>query len=159
MSQSFAKPVPLDTDPTLASDSDYVAPSQSAVKSYVDNQISAIENPNHQTILTVSGSLTVASNPLRVYNKLGVSQTISEVFIAVNTAPTGANVIVDVNKNGTTIFTNQANRPEIAASANTDSTVSIDVATWAAGEYLTIDVDQIGSALPGSDLVVHIISN
>jgi len=34
-----------------------------------------------------------------------------------------------------------------------------DVASWVAGEYLTIDVDQIGSTLPGSDLVVHIISS
>ena len=111
-----------------------------------------------QTLLTISGDLTLVSNPLRIYNKLGATLTISEVFIAVNTAPTGANVIVDVNKDGTTIFTNQANRPEIAASGYTDSTTNIDVASWAVGEYLTIDVDQIGSTLPGSDLVVHIIS-
>ena len=34
------------------------------------------------------------------------------------TPPAGAALVVDVNKNGTTIYTNQANRPSIAAGAN-----------------------------------------
>lgn len=110
-----------------------------------------------QTILTFSGELEVADNPMRVYNRLGAAQTISEVFICVGTAPAGANIIVDVHKDGATIFTNQAHRPEIAASASSGSTTDIDVATWAAGEYLTAHIDQVGSGTPGSDLVVHIV--
>lgn len=37
MSQGFTKNVPLDTDGTLAANSDYIAPSQKATKTYVDN--------------------------------------------------------------------------------------------------------------------------
>ena len=110
-----------------------------------------------QTIFTVSGALTVASSPLRIYNKLGANQTISEVFIVASTAPVGAAILVDVNLDGTTIFTNQAHRPTIADGANTGTTTDVDVATWTDDSYLTIDVDQIGSGTAGADLVVHII--
>jgi len=78
-------------------------------------------------------------------------------MIAANTAPVGAAVIVDVHKDGTTIFTNQAHRPQIADGANVGNTTDIDVASWATDAYLQIDVDQIGSGTAGSDLTVHII--
>jgi len=109
------------------------------------------------SILTFPGTLVVSSNPLRIYNKTGATQTIREVFLAVGTAPTGAAVIVDIHKNGTTIFTDQGNRPQVAAGDNTGTTTTIDVASWADGEYLTAHIDQVGSTVAGADLVVHII--
>lgn len=78
------------------------------------------------------------------------------VTIMVNTAPTGASLIVDVNKNGTTIFTSQAARPTIAASAFASSEAVPAVNTVAAGEYLTVDVDQVGSTIPGGDLTINV---
>jgi len=108
---------------------------------------------------TVSGELTVDPNPIRITNLTGDTLTISEVYLAVNTAPTGAAVIVDVHKDGVTIFTNQAHRPQIAATAFDGSTTTIDVDAWASMSYLQIDVDQIGSTLPGEDLTVTIIAS
>ena len=110
-----------------------------------------------QTVLTFSGTLAVTDNPLRIYNQFGIAQTISKVFLSAGTAPTGASVIVDVHQDGTTVFTDQGNRPAITSGNNTGESTSIDVATWAAGSYLTVHVDQIGSTVAGSDLVVHII--
>jgi len=75
----------------------------------------------------------------------------------VNTPPTDSSIIVDIHKDGTTIFTNQANRPTIAAGANIGNTTTIDVPSWAVGEYLEMDIDQIGSGTAGSDLTIHII--
>ena len=108
-------------------------------------------------IFTFSGDLAVGASPFRIYNPLGVSVTISKVFLAASTAPTGAAIIADIHKDATTIFTNQAHRPQIAAAANTGETTTIDVATWAAGEYLTAEIDQIGSGTAGANLVVHIV--
>ena len=110
-----------------------------------------------QTIFSLSGTLSVLPGVLRIYNKFGSTQTINEVFIVVNTPPTSANIIIDVNINGTTIFTNQANRPSITAGSNTGTTTTIDVSAWAEDSYLTIDVDQIGSGVAGSDLTVHVL--
>ena len=74
----------------------------------------------------------------------------------VGTAPTGASLIVDVHLNGTTIFTTQANRPTIAISAFDSGLATPDVQVAAAGQYFTVDVDQIGSTIAGSDLTVFI---
>lgn len=82
------------------------------------------------------------------------AMTIAGVRAAVGTAPTGASIIVDVNKNGTTIYTTQANRPAIAATTTSSSETTPDVTAVAAGDLVTVDVDQVGSTIAGSDLVV-----
>jgi hypothetical protein len=80
------------------------------------------------------------------------------VTAAVNTAPTGTSLILDVNKNGTSIFaTTPSNRPTIAAAANATTVEPVpDTVNLAAGDYLTVDVDQIGSGTAGSDLTVFV---
>jgi len=103
------------------------------------------------------GNVVVNIGTFRLYNDTGTTWTITGVRASVGTAPAGAAIIIDVNKNGTTIFTTQANRPTIAAAANTSGNVTnADVTTIAAGEYLTIDIDQIGSTTAGADLTVQI---
>jgi hypothetical protein len=73
------------------------------------------------------------------------------------TAPTGQALICDVNKNGTTIFTTQANRPQIAAGANASATVATpDVTSFDALDYFTVDVDQVGSGAAGADLILNL---
>lgn len=82
--------------------------------------------------------------------------TIQKISAYVRTAPTGASLIIDVNKNGTTIFTTQANRPTITSGSNEDASAIPDVTSVLAGDVLEIDVDQIGSGDPGEDLVITI---
>lgn len=111
-----------------------------------------------QTIFTVDGALnSVGLCPSRIYNEYGATRTVTKVFICVGVAPTGSSVIVDVLKNGTTIFSNPAHRPQIASGANTGYSTSIDVASWAADDYLQVQVAQYGSTSPGSYLTVHIV--
>lgn len=105
---------------------------------------------------SVGGTLAVQAYSLRVYATRDV--TISSVRASCGTAPTGASLKVDVNKNGTTIFTNQANRPEIAIGTNTDTSVP-DVTALSEGDYLTFDIDQVGSTVAGSDLVIQVVAN
>lgn len=81
---------------------------------------------------------------------------IINVMLAANTAPTGASIICDVNKNGITVFTTQANRPSIAVAANASSAAVPDVTAIALGDYLTVDIDQVGSTIAGADLVVQV---
>lgn len=108
-----------------------------------------------EEVYSLPGALTVGAGALRLYNRSSVPWVLTRVYISVGTAPTGADLIVDVNINGTTIFTTQANRPTIAASANTGTSGVPDVTTVNVGEYLTVDVDQVGSTVAGSNLVVQ----
>ena len=107
-------------------------------------------------IFTLSGTLQTFTGALRITNKFGISRTISKVHLAVKDAPTSAAIIVDIHKDGTTIFTNQAHRPQIADAAYSGESTDIDVSTWADAEYLTMDIDQVGSVLPGGYLVVEV---
>lgn len=101
------------------------------------------------------GALTVTTGVSQL--PMDQTWTIASVVARVSTAPTGASILVDVNKNGTTIFTTQANRPAIAATTNASSVVTnMNVTSLTAGDYLSIDVDQIGSTIAGSDLVVAV---
>jgi hypothetical protein len=101
---------------------------------------------------SVAGALTVRTGTHRIY--LEGNYVIETVRAAVGTAPVGSAVIVDVNKNGTTIYTTQGNRPQIAAASNSATGNSPAVATFAAGDYLTVDIDAVGSTVAGADLVV-----
>lgn len=98
------------------------------------------------------GTLTVGVGKGRV--RLPTAATIVSVSATANTAPTGAGIVVDVNKNGTTVFTTQGNRPSIATGANASADAIPDVTTLTAGDYLTVDIDQVGSTVAGADLIV-----
>lgn len=83
--------------------------------------------------------------------------TIVKVKVVVKTAPTGASLIVDVNKAGTTIFTTQGNRPEIAIGETQDDSGTPDVTALSEGDKVTIDIDQVGSTVAGADLTVEVV--
>ena len=86
--------------------------------------------------------------------------TINGVVASVGTAPTGASVICDVNLNGTTIFSTQANRPTIAAgTVKTSSMPTPNTTSISQFDLLSVDIDQVGSTVPGADLIVVISYN
>jgi hypothetical protein len=107
-------------------------------------------------IFGVEGTLTTGTNKTFEIVADG-TLTIVKVKAHVKTAPTGATLIVDVNKAGTTIFTNQANRPTIAIGATDDDSGTPDVTALAEGNVLSIDIDQIGSTVAGADLTVEVV--
>lgn len=107
---------------------------------------------------TVDGEIETTTGKLRIYNRTGHTRIITGVYLSVGTPPTGAAVIVDIHMDGTTIHTTQSNRAQIAATANTGQTTTIEVSAWPNGSYLTMDIDQVGSTNPGNDLVVGIVS-
>lgn len=78
------------------------------------------------------------------------------VTVALAEAPTVTAAIFDVNCNGTTIFTTQANRPQVQPGELTAISGPPDSADLTAGDLLTFDIDQIGSGQPGDTLVLSV---
>lgn len=107
-----------------------------------------------EKIYTWPGNAVVNTGALRIYFKRAA--TILNVYASCSTAPTGASLILDVNLNGVTIFTTQGNRPTITAAAFSDLTNAPDVTAVSAGDFITVDIDQIGSTVPGADIVVSV---
>jgi hypothetical protein len=109
----------------------------------------------HQVqVFTVPGTLSVGTGKTKFYIPGPI--TLGNVRASVGTAATGADITIDVNKNGTTVFTTQTNRPKIFAGQTVVSTSTPNVTTLTTGDYLTVDIDTVGSLNPGSDLTVQI---
>lgn len=103
------------------------------------------------------GTLQTGTNVTRTPIIIPFNVNVKKAFARIMTAPTGASVIVDINRNGTSIWnTNQANRLTIAAGANSASQTSFDTTSLSEGDYLTLDIDQIGSTVAGVDLIVEL---
>ena len=92
----------------------------------------------------------------RIYNDSGRTLTLDLVRTRVITPPATTPIIVDVNLDGTTIFTTQANRPSIAAAANTALSGTPQVVSWPNGSYLDYHIDAIGTGTVGADLQVDV---
>lgn len=113
-----------------------------------------LANPNAEETLHffIAGTLSAAGDQAAAI--IGKAGTITDVRAYALTAPANQAVIVDVHKNGTTVFTTQANRPTIAAAENASTTTAPDVTSLAAGDRLTVDIDQIGTGTEGANLMV-----
>lgn len=102
------------------------------------------------TTFFYGSTLAVTTGVGRAPITTNTAGTITEVRAAVNTAPTGAAINLSVKKNGSSFAT-----PSIAISANAGSTAGLSTAV-AAGDYITVDITQVGSTVAGSDLVVTV---
>lgn len=85
---------------------------------------------------------------------------VKSVRTVLGTAGTVQTTIVDVNKNGTTIFTTQGNRPTIAISGTVSPAATPNpgaVSTLNAGDVLSFDVDQFGTSAADLSVSVEIV--
>ena len=79
------------------------------------------------------------------------NMTVSEVFIVVNTAPTGANAIFDITESGTTILSTLVSIDATETSSLTAATPPvISDSTLTKGNIIGVNVDQIGSTVAGA---------
>ena len=126
----------------------------------------AVSSATYQGSVTfgIVGAATLRTGTARIYNDSGRTRTITSVRLSANTAPsgttstpiTGAAMVGDVNKGGTSIFTTTANRPAIPNGSNTHKTTGIGTSTWEDGTYLTADIDFVGSTTAGSDVTLTV---
>lgn len=79
--------------------------------------------------------------------------TITGIELRAKTGPTGSDpLIIDINKNGTTIF---GVKPQINAGSQVDAGVATLTTTdLVAGDVLVVDVDGIGDSVAGADISV-----
>ena len=81
--------------------------------------------------------------------------TILGVSASAVDAPEGADLILDINLDGDSIFSSPGDRPRILAGEHDCAEVSGTVPV-SAGAWLTVDIDQVGSSAPGSGVSVYV---
>lgn len=106
-----------------------------------------------------SGTLTTQTS--KDYKSVPDDVTFERCDIVVDTVPTGADIIVDIERSTddgatwTTIFTGGTNRPTIAASARAGATTTVDVPSGTGNDHLwRAKISQVGSTVAGADLTV-----
>lgn len=104
----------------------------------------------HMDKATYPGVLATSTGGLRVTNDTVAEATIGKITASVGTAPTGADIVIVVLKNGVTITTSFA----IAAGTNSGTAVLSDT-SFEPGDYLTFNVTQVGSTIAGSNLTIQ----
>lgn len=118
----------------------------------VDNYIKQ-DPPNlgiqTELVICLAGAASVGANKASWYPQHNF--LITRVSVYSTDAPTGASLIVDCNRNGTTIFTDQAKRPQVAAGENSDDSDTPDVTRISIGNRVTFDNDQVGSGTAGGN--------
>ena len=94
------------------------------------------------------GTLAVNTGDKRLY--MARAGTFGTFDMYVKTAPAGAALNVQINKNGSSIGTGT-----IADGANSGTGQALSSTSFSAGDYLTVDITQIGSSTAGEDLYIN----
>ena len=111
-----------------------------------------------EMLIAVSDETTsLSTGTAKVTFRMPHKVTLSNVRASVSTAPTGANIIVDINEGGSTILSTKINIDATEKTSTTAAAPVISDATLADDSEMTIDIDQVGSTLPGAGLKVLLI--
>jgi hypothetical protein len=107
---------------------------------------------------TVSGALSTAGPwNYKLYNDTGQNRIITGVRASVGTPAAGSNIVIDVLRSGSTIFTNSG----FTLGQGLDTTGRVtgfnSGSTVLTTDYLTVALKQVGSTNSGSNLVVQIM--
>ena len=107
-------------------------------------------------VFTVIGNLSTGTSVTPIVI-VPANLTIIKAYAVVKTAPGGASILIDINKNGTSIWNvTQANRLAILATATTGVQTAFDTTQLTDGDQLTIDIDQVGSVTSGADITIEL---
>lgn len=98
-------------------------------------------------------ALTTGTNKIRF--RMPYAGTLTAVRASVNTAPTGAALVVDINETGTTLLSTKLSIDATETSSTTAATPAvISDSALADNAEISVDIDQIGSSVAGAGLKV-----
>lgn len=104
-------------------------------------------------IFTMEGVLQTKIGTLKWRNS--GATTFEGVLGVVGDAPVGDDILIDVNKNGVSLFA--VTKVTIPDGQTNNGALAIpDVVELVDGDEISVDIDQVGSTTPGSDLTVEV---
>lgn len=140
---------------------------------FSNKSTTAVVLPDVVAVLQKAGALATGTTTTGMVFRAPRGMKVWGVAAQVGTAPATQSIILDVKKAatptaaGTTIFTDQNRRPTIAASGDSSTlggtanagypgTATGVTADLNAGDYLRVEIAQVGTGTTGSDLSVQI---
>lgn len=112
---------------------------------------------------TYSGNLGIGDLTYRLYNDTTRDRVIRQVRMSLGVPAQGRSVIVDLKKNGLSVFHERAFypgpgiRPLLKAGESTIvTTPAAGKEVWEVDSYLTVAINQIGSTQSGADMTLQV---
>jgi hypothetical protein len=115
--------------------------------------------PTESLVVAASDETTaISTGTAKITFRMPYAFTLTAVRASVTTAPTGADLIIDINEAGSTILSTKLS---IDAGEKTSTTAAtpavISDSALADDAEITIDFDQVGSTIPGAGVKVALI--
>lgn len=103
----------------------------------------------------IAGNAAISNGVGRL--RPGFACELIDCFMEAGTAPGGASLIANVRQNGAGagILAGGA-RPRLLAGSSSGAVFAFSGTTLDSDDYLTADVEQIGSSTPGADVTLHV---
>jgi|DEB0MinimDraft_10_1074344.scaffolds.fasta_scaffold32332_2 hypothetical protein len=112
----------------------------------------SLANITNVVALTHTGELSAYTGTKRWYAPKNI--TISKIKARVDTAPTGAGIVIQVNRTSSGVTTNQ--QLTVADGTTLISDTSPTISSMSEDDFLTIDIVSVGSTVAGENLTVEI---
>lgn len=133
---------------------------QTLTNKYINYESNIVDRLPQELLVAVSPdettALTTGTGKYTLY--LPADLVLVSVRATVSTAPTGSGIIVDINKNGTSILSTKIT---IDATTKTSALASvppeISDTALADTDEITIDIDQVGATIAGAGLKILLI--
>lgn len=124
-------------------------------------RVTDVEGAVTQCIAVACSDETTAltTGTAKVAFRMPYAFTLTGIRASVTTAPTGADLIVDVNESGSTVMTTDKLRIDAGEKTTTTAATPPALTDTALADdaEITIDIDQIGSTIAGAGLKVYLI--
>ncbi|MEP6743830.1 MAG: hypothetical protein ABJB61_15140 [bacterium] len=136
--------ISLDTDGTLAANSDTAIASQKAVKAYVDARSEAIG------LVSSDETTALTTGAAKITFRMPYAFTVTGIRSSVNTASSSGLVTVDINEGGTSILSTKLSIDANEKTSQTAATPSvISDSVLADDAEITVDIDAAGTGAKG----------
>ena len=155
MGQSYTKGIPLDTDQTLSNDSDFVAPTQKATKTFVASGLATkqdllgytAENSSNKSSSYTSSSTTTYPNTKALVDGLATKQnTITGAATSITSSNLTASKAVVSDSSGK-VATSSTTSTEIGYVAGVTSAIQTQLSTWKF-PLVFLDFETINPVIP-----------
>ena len=110
----------------------------------IAGSLSNLESLGFEKSYRYSGDLESNTGTLKLF--LHRDCTLTELDLFVGTAPVGSDITLDLKKNGSSFAT-----PSISDGTTENTGIATSV-SFSTGDYITVDITQVGSTTSGSDL-------
>jgi len=107
--------------------------------------------------LSVPGALVVAAGNAKRRVMTAPGAEITGAVATVGTPSSGAPIVVNILRDGLSVFSDLDDRISIPAGASESAIAIPDRGAYAQGNFLTVDVNQVGSTVAGADMTVTVI--